>query len=628
MLRLTLIDPEGEERELVLPGPLVRIGRAPHNDLVIPDSRVSSNHARILVRGATCFFEDLGSRNGSMVEHQKVRTVARQQVPLPVYPGDLLLLGDLVSPIRIRVEAMGEEASDPAAGATVVAHRAICEGRDALRVLDAAALRALFHLLHDLSGQSEPVEVMARIADAVLERFDAIAAVCVLLRDAEGSFVPEFSRSCEEGAELPLPGPRLLSRVVSEAELLLYLPDGESRAEDRVGSGDARAALVPLTSGAKLIGVLHVLRRRGSFLPDDAAWLSIIGLHMAASLARARHFRSLMRTEARLREENLSLLADAAMRRPIIGRSAALRSCLELLCRVARTSTTVLLEGETGTGKELAAHYLHLHSPRAQKAFLPINCAALPAQLLESELFGHRKGAFTGAVKDHQGIFEAASGGTVFLDEIGELPLELQGKLLRVIQERELRPVGAARSVSVDVRIVAASNRDLRAEAEAGRFRKDLYYRLSVFPVELPPLRARTGDVELLAEHFRESFCARHGTWVPGFSAEALGHLRGYSWPGNVRELEHCVERAIILSTEGQPISREQLSPLITGASPEIDEAAKLPRGKLKQVMALLEERIIRRCLEEQGSSRTRAAAELGISRQALQVKLARWRDR
>lgn len=642
MLRLHVSGSDRGEQELLLPGPVVRIGRAADNDVVVPDARISSHHARLVRRGETWHFEDLGSRNGSLVERGEVRTTAVASLPLPVAAGDRLLLGDLVSPVAILLAAApAAEARREDGSGTIVARRAICSGSDALQQVDAPTLRALFRLLHDLSGRSEPSEVMARIADALLDRYADLRAVTVLLRDSRGTLIPEFVRSCEEpcpgpGVSTParpegLPEQGMLEQAVRQGEVLVYLTETDTKGHDgpaAPGSGArGRGALVPLTSAAETIGVIHLLRSRQSFGLDDAAWLSIVGLHMAAALARARRFRSLQRAEAVLREENASLRAAAALPRPIIGRSEALLARLSQLRKVAASNTTVLLLGETGTGKELAARYLHACSNRADKAFLPLSCAALPAQLLESELFGHRKGSFTGALRDRPGIFEAARGGTVFLDEIGEVPFELQVKLLRVVQEHEVLPVGGTQPVTVDVRLVAATNRDLLAEVEAGRFRRDLYYRLSVFPIELPPLRSRPGDIDILAEHFRETFCARHGKWVPGFSVEALEVLRRHPWPGNVRELEHVVERAVILTDDGEPIRAGQLSVAeAPGADPAGEpDSGELPRGRLKEVLELLEERLVRRTLAECGDNRTQAAAELGISRQALQVKLARW---
>ena len=236
----------------------------------------------------------------------------------------------------------------------------------------------------------------------------------------------------------------------------------------------------------------------------------------------------------------------------IIGDSAALREVLAKVEQVAPTASTVLLRGETGTGKELVAHAIHINSPREHKPFVRVNCAALAPGILESELFGHEKGSFTGAVERRRGRFELADGGTLFLDEVGDLPMEVQIKLLRTLQEREFERVGGAETIKVDVRLVSATNRNLEKMIEEGEFREDLYYRLNVFPVNLPPLRERLDDIAVLAHHFVGKFGRTMGTAVAGISNEAVAKLREYSWPGNVRELENIIERAMILARGGE----------------------------------------------------------------------------
>ncbi|HKL88669.1 MAG TPA: sigma 54-interacting transcriptional regulator [Salinibacter sp.] len=243
----------------------------------------------------------------------------------------------------------------------------------------------------------------------------------------------------------------------------------------------------------------------------------------------------------------------------IVGTSAPMQAVFDAIEQVAATETTVLITGETGTGKELVARALHDRSDRADQVFVKVNCAALSSDLIESELFGHEKGAFTGATEQREGRFELADGGTLLLDEIGELPLGTQAKLLRVLQHQEFERVGGSQTIEVDTRILAATNRDLEAEVEAGRFRDDLYYRLNIFPIELPPLRKRTGDVPLLAEHFCEMYASRTGKNITGLSANAMAILERYDWPGNVRELANIIERAVIL-TRSERIRPEHLS--------------------------------------------------------------------
>jgi two-component system response regulator AtoC len=292
--------------------------------------------------------------------------------------------------------------------------------------------------------------------------------------------------------------------------------------------------------------------------------------------------------------------------------------------KIAEFKTTVLIDGESGTGKELVARAIHSSSPRARAAFIAVNCGAIPINLLESELFGHRKGAFTDASRDRKGLFEEASGGTLFLDEIGELPLGLQVKLLRVLQEGEIRRLGDSQDIKVDVRVVAATARDLADEVKRGAFREDLYYRLNVFALHLPALRDRREDIPLLVEHFLARMNARMGLAVSGITAEALRILTSYDWPGNVRELENTIERAIVLA-EGPEIDVASLPDRLRAADAETPAApAPVDDGDLsiKRASRRSEESLIRRALERTKGNRTRAAEFLEISHRALLYKI------
>ncbi|MBX3685064.1 MAG: sigma 54-interacting transcriptional regulator, partial [Rhodocyclaceae bacterium] len=283
-----------------------------------------------------------------------------------------------------------------------------------------------------------------------------------------------------------------------------------------------------------------------------------------------------------------------------------LRVCA-LIKRVAPTPSTVLILGESGVGKEVAARALHQMSPRAGRPFVPVNCAAISAELIESELFGHTKGAFTGASENRNGLFFYANGGTLFLDEIGELPLPLQTKLLRVLEERRIRPIGSAKEVPVDVRVIAATNRDLRSEVVGGGFREDLFYRLEVLTIEIPPLRLRAGDIAVLAAHFNRLLSARLGLPPLAITPEVAARLAAYAWPGNVRELRNLVERSLIL-----------------GAFPASGEA---PAGgePLPLSLAEVEKRHMLAVLAQCQDNKTQAAQLLGVSRKTLERKCAEW---
>jgi two-component system, NtrC family, response regulator HupR/HoxA len=325
----------------------------------------------------------------------------------------------------------------------------------------------------------------------------------------------------------------------------------------------------------------------------------------------------------RLRTENIILRQEVEKEvhpNNIIYGSSEMENILRLLKRVTGTETTVLIQGETGTGKELIARYIHIESNRSDQIFIPVNCGAIPRELVESEFFGHARGAFTGASQEKKGFFEMAHGGTIFLDEIGEAPPELQVKLLRVIQEGEIMPLGLHQPRSVDVRIIASTNRDLKAEVEAGRFRQDLYFRINVFSVTIPPLRERTRDVLPLAEFFLKQFSTKLNRRVAGFREETCRLLEGYSWPGNVRELQNEVERLVLLAEPDKAIGPEYLSDYVRQRT----RAVPGPDGNLKRAVQHLEEEMIRAALQRFKNNKSQTARALGISRQALIDKLKR----
>jgi DNA-binding NtrC family response regulator len=304
----------------------------------------------------------------------------------------------------------------------------------------------------------------------------------------------------------------------------------------------------------------------------------------------------------------------------------------KLVARVAASSATVLVTGESGTGKELVARAIHTHSPRAGAPFVPVNCTALSESLLESELFGHTRGAFTGAVAAKRGLFEMSSGGTLFLDEIGDMGPKMQAQLLRTLQDGEVRPVGGAEAIKVDVRLVCATNRDLEAEVRAGKFREDLYFRINVVTVKLPPLRERPGDIPILVAHFLAKLGRREGRAPATMSAEALQVLQGYAWPGNVRELENAIDRAVAVAKDGV-ILPSDLPPEIgarrrpAGAG---TGAGGTPQPSIlddRPTLAELERRYIALVLAESGGNKKRAAERLGIDRRTLYRALERGGD-
>ena len=327
----------------------------------------------------------------------------------------------------------------------------------------------------------------------------------------------------------------------------------------------------------------------------------------------------------KLKEENRFLkneLADRYAYTNLVGRSPAMGKMFDLIKSVAGSPSTVLITGETGTGKELVARAIHYNSNRANKPFIKMNCAALPEGLIESELFGHEKGAFTGAIKSTKGKFEQANGGTLLLDEISEIPSRIQAKLLRVIQEREIERLGAGQTITVDVRLVATSNRDLKAMVARGRFRDDLFYRLQVIPINLPPLRERLEDIPILCEHFIAKYCNREGVPLKNLSQKVFELFMGYSWPGNIRELENYIERAVVISDSQELKTADfpiDMNAPIPGVGPDRLEAG--------QTIADVEKRLIMKTLEANNWNKARAADVLGITSRTLRNKLHEYKQ-
>jgi two-component system response regulator AtoC len=335
------------------------------------------------------------------------------------------------------------------------------------------------------------------------------------------------------------------------------------------------------------------------------------------TLRKAEEREALRRENRALREE----IRKEHQFEEILAKSQVMQEIFRTIAKIADYKTTVLISGESGTGKELVARALHGRSSRRSGNFVAVNCGAIPENLLESELFGHKKGAFTDANSDRRGLFEEADGGTLFLDEIGELPTALQVKLLRVLQDEMIRRVGDSRDVKVDVRIIAATHRDLAAEVKAGRFREDLFYRLNVLPIVVPPLRARREDIALLIDHFVARNNARLGTSIRGVDTEARRLLVEYSWPGNVRELENTIERAMVLS-EGDLLVAADLPDRIREVRDPVQVQLSSGELSIKKTTRVIEETLIRRALQKTKGNRTRAAEVLELSHRALLYKI------
>ena len=380
---------------------------------------------------------------------------------------------------------------------------------------------------------------------------------------------------------------------------------------------------VPIKVDEEIVGTLSIARAYNDKADKDELirLLAVIG-SMIAQAVRVRQDR--MEEVERLQNENLHLqneLKTQFQSENIVGNSSVMRTIYREIEQVANTQATVMIRGESGTGKELIADAIHYGSDRAKKAFIKVNCSALPEGLIESELFGHEKGAFTGAYAQKKGRFELAEGGTIFLDEIGELPLHIQVKLLRVLQERQFERVGGVKTISCNVRIVVATNHNLEKAIQEGTFREDLYYRLNVFPIYVPALRERLNDIPLLVDHFIQKSNQKNGTNIIRISSSAIEMLMIYHWPGNIRELENCIERAAILSTD-KAIRSQHLPPTLQTAQ----SSGTSKKGALQTVVDKVEKQLIIDSLTAKNGNVLQSAKELGISNRKLGLRIEKYK--
>jgi Nif-specific regulatory protein len=385
---------------------------------------------------------------------------------------------------------------------------------------------------------------------------------------------------------------------------------------------------VPLRTRKGIVGVLYAHNKlTGEFTEREARLLRTLSDSIAISIENATRYGELTQHAQMLESENRRLKSETVERfnlQGVIGTSPAMQRLFSLVEKVMDTTTTVLLTGETGTGKELIAKIIHYNSVLKNKPFVAENCAALAEDLLESELFGHVKGAFTGAVADKKGLFELASGGTILLDEIGETSTTMQVKLLRVLQEGQIRPVGGQNMLNVNVRLITSTHRDLEEEVRKGAFREDLFYRINVFPIKLPSLKERPEDIPLLADFFLKRFAKKHQRPLSRFTSEAMDLLSQYKWPGNVRQLENEIERALIIAGDNEAIQANHLS---TKLNAWVEKAGISPQRDctLKETIERVEQQMIRAALKDAKGKKAVAASRLGLSRQGMLNKIKRY---
>ena len=635
MIRLEIVEGEDSGRRLESTDDVVRIGRSDLNDLVLSEWHVSGEHASILFVGDAYIVRDLGSTNGTrIIRRGEVMSVADDEDgELELADADVLMLGDVERPVKIMI-SVGEEPDD----ARIVSLRKLDElaSVEASVGADRDMLQSLYQAQKAIGACIDLDDVIDTVAQQVFSFLSRATHVTVALREEDRTkkknrtarYVPIGTRVRGGANATAIPITRSVFRkVVAERAAVLAADAKRDVGETAsiMGAQIQSTIGVPLWLGERIIGVLQVDNRdaSGVFRERDLDILALLSQSASQAFSHAHLVARLRASEESQRTENVFLKQREKGTRfdGIIGESAQMKNLFEQLRKVVNTRVTVLIEGETGTGKELIASAVHYWSNRADALIIAQNCAAMPENLLESELFGHKRGAFTGATEDKKGLFELAHEGTLFLDEVGEMPLNLQAKLLRVLQEGEIRPIGSNITHRVDVRIVAATNRDLEKEVAEGRFREDLFYRLKVFPLRVPPLRERREDIALLATHFVQRYAKEFGRSVQGFSQDALELLCAYKWPGNVRELQNEVQRLVIQADDGALIDSTHVSPRIRQVENLIDKVH--PRkGTLKQMMGQVERWILREALKEHGNNKSQTAKTLGITREGLHKKL------
>jgi Nif-specific regulatory protein len=616
----------GPPTEQTLSGPLVQVGRGTGNDLSFVDPRVSTVHGRLVIDSDRVAFVDLGSTNGSAIirDGKRMAVTRDSSEGFELQESDQVLLGDADQPSSIYIVEIIRTAALETSDATVVAQRALGE---VAGLPEGQTLKNLLALLAELRIESDSLECTRKVMNFLLGTLPEASRAEFFMKDSTGRLAPVVGLGPQSSSIVATPPASALSeKLLSDREAILVFDTQRVDAPSAsIRTSPSRSViLAPIIIEDEVIGAIQIGSKQGGvFGEHELDLVSVLAQQLSTVLSGARLIERLRQAEARLRGE-CDYLKERFGQRPaieeMIGSSASIREVQQQIRAVAPSRTTVLIQGETGVGKELVARAIHEQSPRNLATFAAVNCSALSVGLLESELFGHCKGAFTGAHRDRKGLFEVAHGGTLFLDEIGEMPTDLQPKLLRCLEEGIIMPVGSTKPRQVDVRLVCATNRNLEEEVKCGRFRQDLLFRINVFTFSVPALRDRQQDIIPIARHFIERFSNEHGRQHPGLGADVIAALQSYAWPGNIRELKNEMERASLLAPQDLPIELSHLSERLGGGSQIIDQVD----GNLKESMERLEKVVVQAALKQHDHNRTQCARSLGISRQALITKIAR----
>lgn len=571
------------------------IGRGLECRIVLTDPRCSRVHASINMDRGEWWIHDTESRNGTFVNGQK--TDAAQLID-----GNYIQVGE--TQFTFRMHTTGEQVITKTFHSETVVHDEKISPDDtgdfALETLQATEsgedLYVLFQLSLRLLSCSDPDEVVNVSLDMLQQRTNASVAGFLWLSD-DGQLKPKMVLPPEAAEVIELS--ESLTDLVSRQQHAIRVDLKGSANEEHF----ADSICVPLVHESKTLGAIHLFREAGHFRDADYQISRSLATILVRSLVQARRQAALVADQSRLKHA----IAETD---ELIGESKPMKDLKSKISRIAKATGCVLIRGESGAGKELVARALHRASPRSDRPMLSVNCAAIPADLMESQLFGHKKGAFTSADNDHIGWFEQADSGTLFLDEVGELTLEGQAKLLRILEDHPFLPVGGTQEITVDVRVIAATNRDLREYVNEKRFREDLYYRLSVFELYAPPLRERGGDIEVLINHFLEHFRNQHGRPDLKLSDEVREKLLSYQWPGNVRQLRNVVDSAVVMA-DGNEIVLEDLGLRDTGSNQL--ESLRIDHWERK---------LIQEALSRTSNNVPSAAKLLGVSRATLYRKI------